>query len=353
MAIFRKKHIKATKSLKSMYSQGIFLKRLGQLLLEGLSMKDALLFLSTTGNKHHKEWITFIESGLQEGHTLHEQLGLLNFTDQVCSQIYFSMIHGQFAQTIYDCGVQILAKMQRKKNLQQILTYPIMLIIFMVGMLFAMRYILLPHITQLTTSGSSHMSMGTAIVLVIIRESPVIIVLSTVLCTIFFILFRLYLSEKTAIETSSILTSIPVVKPLLQLYYTQFLALEWGQLIKHGTHLKEITDIMLSDKNSSLINEIGEEISTTLQRGHSFKEAVSEFSFLKKELKDIIDYGEQSSDLGKELLLYSNQCEEELQLLIEKIMTFIQPVVFIGIGIMIVSIYAALLLPTFSLLNGI
>lgn len=352
MAIFRKKRIKATKSLKSLYSQGIFLKRLGQLLLEGFSMKNALIFLSTTGNTHHRDWILAIQEGLQEGGTLHDQLKDLNFSDQVCSQIYFSMIHGQYAQTIHECGVQLLAKMERKKNLKQILTYPIMLIVFMVGMLFAMRYILLPHITQLTTSGSSHLSMGTTLVLVIIRESPVVIVLTTCLSVLFVILFQLYLSEKSAIETSSILAAIPVLKPLLQLYYTQFLAMEWGQLIKHGTHLREITEIMKTDTSSKLVNELGIEIAQNLQKGRTFKESVSEFTFLKPEMNNIIDFGEQSSDLGKELLLYSKQCEEELQLLIEKIMTLIQPIIFIGIGVMIVSIYAALLLPTFSLLNG-
>src|SRR5699024_2004805 len=353
MGIFQKKPIKATKSLKSLYSQGVFLKRLGHLLIEGFSMKDALIFLSTTGDTKIKRWIVSIQNGLEQGHSFHEELKKLNFNDRICSQIYFSMIHGQFASTIYECGVQQLKRMERKKNLQQILTYPLLLVVFIVGMLFAMRYILLPHITQLTTANSDHMGLGTHLVLVFIRESPLIIIWSSFLIIVGVILFRLYLSEKTAIEISTILTNLRPVKPLLQLYYTQFIALEWGQLIKNGTHLKDLTDIMKADRTTPLIQEIGLSISLNLKQGFSFKEAVGEFSFLKGELIDIIDYGEQSSNLGKELILYSNQCEEELQLYIEKLMTYIQPIVFIGIGIMIVSIYAALLLPTFSLLKGL
>lgn len=353
MAIFLKKPTKATKSLKSLHSQAVFLKRLGHLLAEGFSMQGALFFLQTTGNPQIKYWVTFIQEGLGEGESLHDQLTSLNFPDQICSQIYFSMIHGKFAETIYACGDQLMQKMDRQKKIQQILTYPLMLVIFMVGMLFAMRYILLPHITQLTTSSSGHLGIGTAITLVLIRESPVIIILLTILSVFCFIFGRIYLLNKTAIEAISLLSKIPIVKSLSQLYYSQFLALQWGQLIDNGTHLKEMTDIMIADSSSALVREIGAYISLKLQQGNSLKGVVKEFDFLKKEFADIIAFGEQSSNLGKELLLYSTQCEEELHLLIEKLMTYIQPLIFIGIGLMIVAIYAALLLPTFSLLNGI
>lgn len=353
MALFQKNATKATRSLKSMYSQAVFLKRLGHLLLEGLSMQQALRFLSTTGDNHIKAWVSYVQSALVEGRALHDILKDLNFSDQVCSQIYFSIIHGQFAQTIYDCGVQTMERMERRKNLQQVLTYPMMLVVFMVGMLFAMRYILLPHITQLTTSSTSHMSFATELVLILIRESPIILTVVGLLTLVGILLFRLYLSEKTAIERTATLSKLPLVKPLMMLYYTQFLAMEWGQLIKHGTNLKEITDIMKSDQTTPLVTELGEALALKMQQGLSFRESISDYDFFKYELRDIIEYGEQSSDLGKELLLYAKQCEEELSLSIEKLMTYVQPVVFIGIGILIVSIYAALLLPTFSLLNGI
>lgn len=353
MAIFQKKPIKATKSLKSMYQQGVFLKRLGHLLLEGFSLQDALHFLKTTGDKTMRLWIESIEQGMNQGQPFYRQLKELAFPNQICSQIYFSMIHGYFAQTIYDCGEQLLAKMNRKKSLQQLLAYPMMLVIFMIGMLFAMRYILLPHIAQITTSGTSHMGLGTKLVFLLIRESPIILIVTGLIGGILIVLFRLYLSEKSAIETSTILVKMPIATDLLRLYYTQFLAMEWGQLIKGGTRLKEIIDIMKSDTNSNLVNELGVVMTDYLMRGYTFSEAISEFEFLNEELVDIIDFGEQSSDLGKELLLYSSQCEEELQLRIERLMTFIQPIVFIGIGLTIVAIYAALLLPTFSMLNGI
>ena len=353
MVLFRKKPIKATRSLKSLHNQAIFLKRLGQLLLEGLSMQEALRFLSTTGNQEIKQWVNHVQAGFSQGRTLDEMLGELNFSDQVASQIYFSLVHGQFAQTISDCGQQMMDRMERKKKLQQILTYPIMLIIFIIGMLFAMRYILLPHLTQLTTSETNHMNLGTRLIFIFIRESPILLILATCLASLALLVFQYYLSKKTALARASILCQLPLARLVLPLYYTQFLAMEWGQLLNHGSNLLEITQIMTTDKNTNLVKELGQAIAQGMQAGQSFKTSISGYSFLKYELRDIIDYGEESSDLGKELLLYSRQCQEELSLKVEKIMTLVQPLVFIGIGILIVSIYAALLLPTFSLLNGL
>lgn len=353
MAIFQKRPTKATKSLKSRHSQAVFLKRLGHLLEEGFSIQGALFFLERTGNRDIQYWVQSIQDGLSRGESLHRELAQLNFSDQICSQIYFSVIHGQFAQTISQCGHQVYIKMERQKKLQQLLTYPSMLLVFMVGMLFAMRYILLPHITQLTTSSSDHLGMGTTMVLVLIRESPIIIIIVSLLTVIGIIGFYYYLSTKTAIEKSIIFASVPLVSPLVQLYYTQFLAMEWGQLIQSGIQLREMTEIMMAVQSSPFVKEMGDYISTYLQEGHSLYQAVDDLIFLKEEFSDIIEFGDQSSNLDKELVIYANQCEEELTLAIEKWMTYIQPLVFIGIGLMIIAIYAALLLPTFSLLNSI
>ena len=57
MATFRKKPINATKSLKSLHNQGLFLKRLGVLLLEGFSIKKALQFLKTISDIEIERWI--------------------------------------------------------------------------------------------------------------------------------------------------------------------------------------------------------------------------------------------------------------------------------------------------------
>lgn len=237
--------------------------------------------------------------------------------------------------------------------MQQLLSYPVMLVIFIIGMLFAMRYILLPHIRQITTSNTDHLGLGTKLVMQLIDWSPIIIVGSVIVIILAILGVRAYLSKRTPLERQLFLTQLPVVGRLLQLARSQYLSYEWGQLIKHGVSIREIIRIMKQDENSLFLQELADNMEAQMLTGKSFYEVILSYEFLKEELAQIIQHGEVSSDLGKELMLYANQCEEDLKLKVERLMSFVQPVVFIGVAVMIVAIYAALLLPTFSLMEGL
>jgi len=353
MDILQNKSIQATKSLKSSFLQGLFLKRLGTLLIEGFSLKEALQFMNTISERETLIWIESIKSGLKQGHSLHEELKQLNFSDRVCSQIYFSIIHGNFSYAVYQSGSQLLKQVDRRKNLNQILNYPLMLIVFMVGMLLSMRYILLPHITQITSSDTSNVDFMTQMILMMIDTAPYWLVGIVFVILVGILVSRSYLNKKTALEKTMVYSKIPIFSVVYKLYQTQFFTFEWSQLIKGGSNLREIVTIMKENQTSKLIRELGYYLEGELISGRSFQEILRDFNFLKKELAAIVKHGEVSGKMGEELELYSNQCEEELYAKVEKSMEWIQPIVFSGIAVMIIAIYAALLLPTFSLLEGI
>lgn len=353
MDSLQNKPTQATKSLKSSFTQGLFLKRLGTLLMEGFSLKEALHFMSTIAERETSKWIDSIEQGLEQGHALHEELRQIKFTERVCSQIYFSVIHGNFSHSVYLSGTQLLKQVDRRKKLKQILNYPLMLIVFMIGMLLSMRYILLPHITQITSSDTSNVDLMTKIILMLIDTAPYWLLGLAFFILLGSVLSRAYLAKKTALEQAAIYSKIPIFSSLYKLYQSQFFAFEWAQLIKGGSNLREIILIMKESQTSKLISEVGGYLEKELLSGRSFQEVLGDFNFLKKELPDIVKHGEISGKLGTELELYSTQCEEELYAKVEKSMEWIQPIVFSGIAVMIIAIYAALLLPTFSLLEGI
>lgn len=351
MAIFQKKPIYATKSLKSLYTQGTFLKRLGSHLLEGFSLKEALTFLKTTTTKEVKQWIIKIEEGYEEGAPLYEQLLELRFSKRVCSQIYFSMTHGKFSESIHNCGIQLLSQVERRKKLNQLLNYPTMLIIFMIGMLLSMRYILLPHIKDITAGGSS--DLFTRMVLSLIESSPLWLSGFLAAGILIFMAMKIYLRNKTALEKTTVFASIPFFNSLYQLFMTQYFSFEWSQLLSGGSSLREIVSIMKDSQTSQLVNEVGGYLEKELMGGREFNGILTDFKFLKKEMGEIVIHGSSSGNLDKELRAYSQQCEEELQINIDKTMQWIQPIVFSAIALMIISIYASILLPTFSLLEGL
>ncbi|EKY4027711.1 type II secretion system F family protein, partial [Listeria innocua] len=58
-------------------------------------------------------------------------------------------------------------------------------------------------------------------------------------------------------------------------------------------------------------------------------------------------------NLAEEFLFYYNLCHQKVLQKTEKLFSFIQPIVFIIIGVLIISIYLSILYPMFSMVNQI
>lgn len=353
MALFQNRLTRDILSLKRSYEQGVFLKRLGTLLEEGFSLKDALAFLSTIANKEKKSWINSIQLGLEKGNMLHEELKKINFSDRTCAQLYFSLVHGSFHEMVRISGQQLIDHTQKKKKLLQIVHYPLILLVFMISMLFAMRYILLPHIRQIANPEVSTMDRITQTILFIVYNSPYWLIGLLLTVLLICLVLKIRLHKKTVFERIQFYSKLPFLKSYLQLYWTQFYSFEWGQLMKSGCSMREIIHIMQAKDASIFLQEAGERIDTEMNKGKTFQESLESFTFLKSEVREIISHGETSGRLGSEMMLFSIECEEELNQRIERLMERIQPVVFIFVALMIIAIYAALLLPTFSLMEGL
>jgi competence protein ComGB len=354
MDLFQKRlmHVTLFRKPLTKREQGLFLKRLGMLLKEGFSLKEALGFQLAITQDEKKDWLYFLQDGLETGAPLHEELLKVGFPKRTCTQLYLALVHGKYAETVERCGRQLLSQVEKKKKFMQIIHYPVMLVLFMIAMLFAMRYILLPHIHQLIGPNAT-MTWSTRLILSIVYTSPYWIVGSVILFLGLFIGMHHWMKKKTAIQRLSNYCKLPFFSVFLRLYWTHFFVYEWGQLLDNGCSMKEIVAIMQAKEAPLLLQEVSQWIQLEMEKGRSLKEALSPFYFLKKEIAEIISHGEASGNLGVEFILFAQECEEELTHLVEQWMERIQPIIFIFVACMIIAIYAALLLPTFSLLEGL
>ncbi|TVP92768.1 competence type IV pilus assembly protein ComGB [Alkalibacterium sp.] len=354
MGIYQNRHTTDSKfrTSKHLLLKGVFLNRLGKMLSEGFSLKEALAFLSTVSKKESKNWVKQIERQVLEGHSLVEGLTSCHFPEQTVTQLYFALFHGDFPRAVTRAGQQLIKQSEKKRKLTAVLTYPVMLICFIVVMLFVMRTVLIPHIEQITALGTSSLPLGTRLIVQFVYEAPVILMVTGALAiTGTLLLIR---AGKRQSPLANLITLCRLTPSyLLQLYWSQYFSYEWGQLLNGGCSLLEVVKIMKGQKNSLLIKETGLRIEEEMSEGHSFSDSLDSFNFLTDQLKDVIRHGEQSGKLGAELVLYAIGCEEEFDTKVEQLMAFIQPVVFAVVAVMIIAIYAALLLPTFTILDTI
>ncbi len=352
MGIFPKKRTTGIsfRTSKHLYKQGLFLSRLGRLLSEGFSLKDSLHFMNTLSKNDSDNWVDTINREVSMGASLSEALVQCEFPDHTCTQLYFALYHGDFNQAITRAGRQLIKQSEKRKKVAAIVQYPIMLIGFIIIMLFTMRYVLIPHIEQITSFQSEGMPLSTRLIVKLVYHAPVGLLSLTVLLVSSIAVLK-FISQKE----SPVFRLNKLVKwmrtPLIKLYWSQYFSYEWGQLLKGSCSLLEVVTIMKSKQSSDLVNEIGQCVEQEMLKGKSFSESLDLFAFLNEEIKEVVRQGETSGKLGYELELYSVSCEEDFDRKMEQIMAWIQPLVFTGVALMIVAIYAALLLPTFSIMD--
>lgn len=352
MAILQKKHTSGTSFLthKRSLHQGQFLKRCGRLLLDGFSLQESLVFLETIVDKKSEDMVQIIHKEVSQGKLFSDALKKAGFPDEVCAQLYFSLFHGHLAETTVNAGDQLIKRADKKRKFMLLLQYPLILLSFVMLMLLAMRFILLPHMGGLITGYENRLDFGTRVIVASVYHAPTILCVGGVLGGLLLILLR-YKAQKMTPLARLVWISRWSNSALFTLYWSQFFSNEWGGLLKGNSSLYEVVTIMKQNTLSPLITEVGEHIEKEMKQGKSFHQSLQALTFLKKEITLVVKQGEQSGHLGLELEMYAKSCEEEFDKNIDQLLNWIQPLIFIFVAVIIVAIYAALLLPTFSALN--
>lgn len=333
--------------------KGLFLKRIGTLLEEGYSIKDALEFLVKIEKGDVKEWVENINEGMLSGYSFHEELEKVGFSSKVCSQIYLATHYGNYGETISRCGDQLLLEVEKRKKLNSLLQYPVLLLGFLFGIILMMRFLILPNMEDLYSSIQSESDIYSNKFVRFIYYFPQLILLLVILLTILYFKGRRLYKDKPLIETFNFLVKQPFLRPYINDYWTAFFLREWGYLFKSGCSFQEIVSIMRGEDASRILQETGTIISNEMAYGHSINESLSKLPYFHDEALLVVKHGENIGKLGIEMLVYADYCETNLSYRVEKLMGKIQPMIFMFIGLMIIGIYASLMLPIFSIMEGI
>ena len=323
-----------------------FFKLLSDLLKNGFSISDSFSFMKKTKVFSDKT-ITFLINRLEQGEELAGTLAVLGFSEEIITQIEFAQRHGDLSFTLKGIEEHMQVVQKQKENTSKILLYPMILLVFLFVALIGMRQFLLP---QLELSG---LTVTDNLGVQVIKGSPYYLcgVIAVFLFTA--AIFSSYLNKRTSLERARIFARIPVFRSYYIQYTSAFFALEWGKLFAQGMEIKQIIGVMKQLSNQSLMKELAGGIEEKLIEGKPFYDQLEEFSFLAEELAAIIQQGEVKGNLGKELMIYSSLCRERFFTRVEKIIQWIQPIIFLVIALAVVSVYGAMLLPIYGGIENI
>lgn len=309
------------------------------LLTTGFSLPEVIAFLKKS-QLIALPYVHQMEANLIKGNGLEDMLEELGYSDAIITQINLADRHGNIKLTLEKIQDYLIQLSRLKKKTIEVISYPIVLMGFLLVIMFGLRHYLIPHI--------EHQNALTCLLLYfpsLFMGSGVVLMLLVALCY-----WRCQLQSKLLLMSR--LSRLPVLGKLLKQYLTAYYAREWGNLIGQGLELNTILEVMATEK-SQLMQELAHDMTAGLLSGQSFHQKVASYPFFKKELGLMIEYGEIKSKLGRELDIYAQESWDLFFSQLYQATQLIQPLVFLLVAVIIVIIYAAILLPIYQNMGGV
>ncbi|MBX8936032.1 competence type IV pilus assembly protein ComGB [Enterococcus hulanensis] len=319
-----------------------FVHLLGDLLENGFSLQQAFDFF-INANLFLPSILADVQQELHQGNSLAMSFSQLDYSNDQVLQIKLAESHGDLAKTLLGIAEQMRLVQRQRENFLKAISYPLLLLFFLIVILLGMRFFLLP---QLLASG---MIRAEDFSVQLIKSVPVFGLGLIIFLLLLLLVWRSFGKRHTFLTRFRYLARIPLIGTLFSNYYSAYFALEWGKLFQQGLELNQIIECLLVIEGKSLMQELAAELKIRLAQGNTLAEELKRYPFLTKEFSRIVFQGEARGNLAKELLTYSELVWRRFFNQLEFMCSWLQPFVFLIVALLIVSLYLTMLLPLTNL----
>ena len=320
------------------------------MLKNGFTLAEGIRFLGKVDERSGQTYEKMLAQ-LQRGDQLFEVLHHHGFDRRACMQIYFAAQHGYLDETLQHAGGYLLKRAEDRRTLLKLCQYPVVLLFTVSFVMVLLNQLLFPRFEQMYQSISFQPHQHTQLLLHVMKNIPIYLICTMLLLLLVLMMSLFLLRRKTALQRAQWIGRIPYIGTYYQLYMSQFLAREWSFLLRKGFAVNEILSMMTLQNLRPLLEDTAEKLRELLKLGHSLSISLSHLQYLEKEFAVVVQHGEKSGLLAQELLFYSQYCLQRMEEKIKKLFFFMQPLMLVFIGLLVIAVYMSILLPMFQMLN--
>ena len=267
--------------------------------------------------------LSLMKESLIRGDRLYQMLALVGFSDNIVTQISLADKHGNLLGSLTKIETYMLRMTKVRKKLMEVATYPILLLGFLILIMLGLKNYLLPQLLE--GDGKNNWAVQ------LVQIFPQLFFVSLCGLLVLGLILYLWVKRQSALVFYRRMAKIP--------------------LLGQGVDLLDLVALMQEQK-SKLFRDLGADLEEALMLGQSFPERIASHPFFTKELSLIIAYGEANARLGYELEVYAEEVWQNFFNRLNKATTFVQPLIFVIVAVVIVMIYVAMLLPMYQNMEG-
>lgn len=336
----------------------IFTQQLAMMIKSGLPLVDAFQALQEqTENKYFQKVIGEVVSEVKGGKPLSKAFGKY---PHIFPKLYIAMVSGGEKSGKLDDVLERIAEQLQKdydlmSKIKGALTYPIVIICAMVGIVILMLIFVVPEIKKIFTDMGVTLPLTTRIVLGS----------SDVLRNYWYIFFFLvvgavagiYFGDKTerfGFFWDNFKLKIPLIGKLIKKIYMSRFTRTTGTLVASGLPILNIIDTTSEVMGNRVYQKSLKKVSGAIESGQTFSEALKEEKkVFPPMIYHLVYVGEKSGKLDYILLSMADFFDKEIEVTTNNLANLVEPILIIFIGAGVGLIVASVIGPIYSLVNVI
>jgi type IV pilus assembly protein PilC len=250
--------------------------------------------------------------------------------------------YAEFAETQAD--------LQRK--IKEALYYPIILIVAATGVIVFISTVLIPKFVEIFTRAEISLPLPTIILFGIgtaIRQFWYVTILSGVLIVLG---FRKYIRTKTGrFKFDKASLKLPVIGSIVRKTCISRFARTLGTLVGSGVPILESLDIVSDVVNNQVLGRVIKQMRQSVEKGERLAESLKISEEFPPDTIQMISVGEESGNLERMLNKISDFYDRATGYSIKKLVTSLEPILLVVMGVIVAFTMASMLLPMFNMVK--
>ena len=333
----------------------IFTKQLASLLAAGTPLEKTLQILSNqTNDRKISQLTTLLLEDIQSGQTL--SFAMSKFP-KIFNNIYTSAIlageSSASLPSIFSDLSEFIDKEEKiKSQVTSALVYPILLLGVSLLVIYALVSLVLPQVVEQFLSTNIELPLLTKILLSLSNVFPLFLLAIVLLIITSLVFFRTNLmSESFKIRISSFLLKIPLFGSLILFNQTARFCSSMHLMTSAGLNTVDSLQIAKDTFTNKCLKSEIEFIIKRVLSGSSISHAFSQSKVFPNVFIQLIasgDVGSQISQMFKNIHIFLN---EEVEAKRNIMLTLLQPLVILFMGVFVMLIVLAIMLPLLQMNN--
>jgi general secretion pathway protein F len=329
-------------------------RQMATLLTAGIPLEEVLQAVGEQSEKPKTKSILFsVRSKVLEGNTL--AAGLMEFPQAFpalyCSTVAAGEQTGQLDTVLNRLADYTERQQHMRQKIQQALIYPSVMTAVSIGIVIFLMIFVVPKMVDVFTTSKQTLPFSTQILLFISHgmkiAGPVIIVLVIGLSIGFNRLLRKNLVIRKRFH--QVLLRIPLLGNVIKTINTARFSRTFGILLAAGVPVLEAMNISAELVLSLPIRDALQAAILRVREGVHISQALKQTGYFPAMSLHLIASGEASGQLENMLERAANNQEQEVERLIDTLLTLFEPLLILVMGSVVLFIVMAVLLPIFSL----